>query len=569
MAKKFLSLFLVLCLTFGLLSLVGCGKPSNDNSNGGVNMDIISKEKVNYINSDGSSVYRIVRPQGDTNAASVASFVFKQMKDGLGVNVKNVSDEEDGTDVYEILIGDTNRPESTQAMDYFYAKDMGRYNDFIICTIGKKIVINGVSNDALNNAADYFVKNYIKKDGIEGGIEYLYATEGDFGSITVNGTSIGKFRLIWDTTTRSWLIQEEVRKAQEYIKSTTGYQLNLKEDIKTAEAEYEISIGNTVRAMKPESDYSYEEWEIKISGKKIGILGGSAYAVQVAVTEFTKMLEKGSLTDADSKTGTYSETVAGYDTSSYYTLKWGDDFDGDSLDLTKWSHPSDGREDGNIQNDDSTVYVKDGKIIMLGGKRDDGTYYHCSGIQTINKMSFNYGYLEMRAKIPDGKGVYSSFWLNANNRAGVGGLEIDIFESLGMTKTQRANIHYWRPESLGGHTSLDSGLYGMDENGTPINKIDGKDRQYVVKDGLLSDQFRTIGLYWTPEEITFIYDGEVYYTQPSDEFHFDQYEYILAGFNLGWPGRITPDENLNFPLEYHVDYVRLFQIDGQGLKVTG
>lgn len=553
MAKKFLSLILALCLTFSLISLVGCGKSSNDNSNGGVNMGIISKEKVNFINSEGGSVYRIVRPQGDTSAASVASFVFKQMKDGLGVNVKNVSDEEDGTDVYEILIGDTNRPESTQAMDYFYAKDMGRYNDFIICTIGKKIVINGVSNDALNNAADYFVKNYMKKEGVDGGIEYLYATEGDFGSITVNGVSIGKFGLIWDTTTRSWLIQEEVRKAQEYIKSTTGYLLNLNEDTKTAEAEYEISIGNTVRAMKPENDYSYEDWEIKISGKKIGILGGSTYAVQVAVTEFTKMLEKGTLTDADSKVGTYSETILGYDSRTYYTLKWGDEFDGDSLDLTKWNHPTDSREDGNMQNDDSTVYVQDGKIVMLGGKRDDGTYYHCSGIQTKGTMSFNFGYLEMRAKIPDGKGVYSSFWTTG------GGLEIDIFESLGLAKTQRANIHYWYAD--GGHTSLDSGLYGVGEG-----QVNGNDRQYVVKQGLLSDQFRTIGLYWTPEEITFIYDGEVYYTQPSDEFHFDQYEYILAGFNLGWPGRTAPDENLEFPLEYHVDYVRLFQIDGQGLK---
>ncbi len=555
MAKKFLSLILALCLTFGLISLVGCGKSSDDNSNGGVDMGIISKEKVNYINNDGSSVYRIVRPQGDTSTGSAASFIFKQMKDGLGVNVKNVSDEEDGTDVYEILIGDTNRPESTQAMDYFYAKDMGRYNDFIICTIGKKIVINGVSNDALNNAADYFVKNYIKKDGIECGIEYLYATEGDFGSITVNGTSIGKFRLIWDTTTRSWLIQEEVRKAQEYIKSTTGYQLNLKEDIKTAEAEYEISIGNTVRAMKPENDYSYEDWEIKISGKKIGILGGSTYAVQVAVTEFTKMLEKGTLTDADSKVGTYSETILGYDSGTYYTLKWGDEFDGDSLDLTKWNHPTDSREDGNMQNDDSTVYVQDGKIVMLGGKRDDGTYYHCSGIQTKGTMSFNFGYLEMRAKIPDGKGVYSSFWTTG------GGLEIDIFESLGLAKTQRANIHYWYAD--GGHTSLDSGLYGVGEG-----QVNGNDRQYVVKQGLLSDQFRTIGLYWTPEEITFIYDGEVYYTQPSDEYHFDKYQRILAGFNLGWPGRTAPDESLEFPLEYHIDYIRLFQIDGQGLKFS-
>ncbi len=566
MAKKIVSLFLALSLSVGMVLFTGCGKSDSSGKNnstvGGVNVDIISKEKVNFINDDGSSVYRIVRPQGDKGATAAASVVFKQMKDGLSIGIKNVSDEEDGTDVYEILIGNTNRVESTQALDYLYDKGFGRYNDFIICTIGKKIVITGISDEAISNAADYFVKNYMKKEGVDGGIEYLYATEGKFGDITVNGTSIGKFRFIWDTTTRSWLIQEEVRKAQEYIKSATGYQLSLKEDTKAAEAEYEISIGNTVRAMKPESSYSYEDWEIKISGKKVGILGGSTYAVQVAVTEFTKMLEKGSLTDADSKTGTYSETVAGYDSASYYTLKWGDDFDGDSLDLTKWSHPSDGRQDGNIQNDDSTVYVKDGEIVMLGGQRNDGTYYHCSGIQTINKMRFNFGYLEMRAKVPDGNGVYSSFWLNAD-RTGAGGIEIDIFESLGMAKTQRANIHYWRPEADGGHTSLDDGLYGEG-----INKISGNDRQYVVKDGLLSDQFRTIGLYWTPEEITFIYDGEVYYTQPADEFHFDQYEYILAGFNIGWPERITPASDLEFPLEYHIDYVRLFQIDGQGLRIN-
>ena len=558
MAKKFLSLFLVLCLTFGLLSLAGCGKSSSgkDNSTaGGDNMNIISKEKVNFINSDGSSVYRIVRPQGDTESTATASFLFKQMKDGLGVGIKNVSDIEDGTDVYEVLVGNTNRVESTQALDYLYAKDFGRYDDFIICTIGKKIVINGVSADAIKNAADYFIKNFAKKEGIEGGIEYIYATEGKFDEITVNGTTIGKFRLIWDTTTRSWLIQEEVKKAQEYIKEVTGYQLILKEDVSTKEAEYEISIGNTVRAMKPESSYSYEDWEIKISGKKIGIMGGSTYAVQVAVTEFKKMLEKGSLTDADSKTGTYSATVAGYDSSSYYTLKWGDDFDGDSLDLTKWSFPTDAREDGNMLNDDSTVYLRDEKIVMLGGQRNDGTYYHCSGIQSVNNMSFNFGYLEMRAKIPDGKGVYTSFWSNG------GGLEIDIFESLGMAKTQRANIHYWKSEADGGHTSLDTGLYGEG-----VNKIDGKDRQYVVKKGLLSDQFRTIGLYWTPEEITFIYDGEVYYTQPSDEYHFDKYQHILAGFNIGWPNRTPPAEDLQFPLEYHIDYIRLFQIDGQGLR---
>ena len=560
MLKRLISLITVFCLALGIGALAGCGNNTDadnqNNQSGGAAMGDISAEKVVYINESGESVYRIVRPN-DKEMTSVAAVVFKQMKDGLGVGIRNVLDSEDGTDLNEILIGNTNRPESAQAIDYLRSQGYGRYNDYIVCTIGKKIVINGMSNEAIEKAADCFVKNFIKKEGIEGGICRLYATEGSFSDITVNGTSISKYNFVWDSTNLSWLIRQEVGLIQDFLRETTGFYVPLKEDAGTDKGEYEISIGNTDRAVKAQSEYSYEEWEILISGKKVNILGGSTYAVQVAVTEFGKMLQKKAITDADSTTGTYSETVADYDSSTYYSLKWCDEFDGDSLDTSKWSHPTDSREDGNMVNDDTTVYFKDGAIVMLGNRREDGTYYHCSGVQTANKMTFNFGYLEMRAKIPDGTGVYSSFWTTG------GGLEIDIFESLGMAHTQRANIHYWQSEANGGHTSLDGGLYGPDNN-----KISGNDRQFVLKEGSLSDRYRTIGLYWTPQEITFIYDGEVYYTQPSDEFHIDKYQYILAGFNVGWPGRTAPAEDLQLPLEYHIDYIRLFQIDGQGLKIN-
>ncbi len=563
MIKKAISFILVLAMALGVCVLSGCGgndksdqSVSGNVSDGGVDVEGITKNDVRFLNEDGSSVYRIVRSDGDSDMTAIASVVFKQLKDALGTGIKNVLDSEDGTDMYEILIGDTNRPESQAAMDYLLSKGYGRYNDYIICTMGKKIVVNGMSVEAIENAANYFLQNIVKPEGVTGGIEQLYATEGDFAEFTINGNALAKYKLIWDTTTRSWLISEEVRKVQEHLKDATGYYLPLREDTKTEASEYEISVGNTVRAVKPQSDYSYSEWEILVSGKKVYIMGGSAYAIQVAVTEFGKMLEKGSLTDADSKTGTYEECIASYDSSTYYTLKWCDEFDGQYLDTSKWSHPTDSREDGNMVNDDTTVYFKDGAIVMLGGRRDNGTYYHCSGIQTGSNMSFNFGYLEMRAKIPDGTGVYSSFWSNG------GGLEIDIFESLGVAHIQRANIHYWKSEADGGHTSLDGGLYG-----SGVTQIPGSERQYVVEGGTtLFDQYRTVGLYWTPEEITFIYDGEVYYTQPSDEYHLGKYQSLLAGFNIGWPDRTAPAADLEFPLEYHIDYIRLFQIDGQGLK---
>ena len=117
--KRILSLVMVLLLAFALLA--GCGD-SEDSASGGqdanVDADGFSTAKVNYIAEDGSSVYRIIRPDGNTAMTTQAAIIFKNMKDGLGVNIKNVLDTEDGTDMYEVLVGSTNRAESQQAIDY-------------------------------------------------------------------------------------------------------------------------------------------------------------------------------------------------------------------------------------------------------------------------------------------------------------------------------------------------------------------------------------------------------------------------------------------------------------------
>ena len=156
----------------------------------------------------------------------------------------------------------------------------------------------------------------------------------------------------------------------------------------------------------------------------------------------------------------------------------------------------------------------------------------------------------MRARVPDGKGVYSSFWTVGD------GLEIDIFESLGMAHTQRANIHFWRSAENGGHTSLDG-------------VVKGEDRQYVLGNGSLFDEYHTIGLYWDDTTVKFMYDGEVYYEQSTANFgaQKDAFICIIAGFNVGWAGRTQPDENVKFPLEYHIDYIRLYQIEGQSIRL--
>ena len=73
-------------------------------------------------------------------------------------------------------------------------------------------------------------------------------------------------------------------------------------------------------------------------------------------------------------------------------------------------------------------------------------------------------------------------------------------------------------------------------------------------------------MYWTAEEIKFIYDGQVYYYEPGADRWIDKYLALSIGFNIGWDGRTPPSDDTVYPVEYHADYVRLYQVDGQGLK---
>ena len=409
--------------------------------------------------------------------------------------------------------------------------------------------------------------------------------------MTINGVDVSRFTVVRDKSSRSWLLQEEYRKFQEKVLDKTGFILPLREDKDTAEKEYEVHLGNTIRTAKPQSGYDYDSWEIAIAGKKVYIAGGSTYAVQVALTEFGKMLEKGPVTDANSKTGSYAATIANYDTSEYYKLTWQEEFDYEavSIEASGWTidpisinndikYTDEGepyRRFGTsfLVTDADTSIVTNGNFIMRAIKMEDATikyptsqgggtdgllYKHQAGYHSGSVVTFNMGYVEMRARIPDGVGVYSSFWFNG------GGLEVDIFESLGMAHTMRANIHYWQNHPYGGHTSLDSGLYGEGEH-----KVKGTDRQYVLptKEGTMFDDYHTIGCYWSWDGIKFFCDGVMYYEDQIDECFANAFCEIIGGVNVGWGTRIAPAADVQFPLEYHADYFRLYQVDGQGLRL--
>lgn len=572
--KRIFSTILCLLLLVGILS--ACGSDSTNKKSDGGSNSLITKSDVTYVK-DGESVYTIVRPIESTELEETtpAALVFKQYKNICGVNIKNQSDDIDGTDKYEILIGATNRPESQQALDYLVSQDGGRYNDWIVCTIGKKIVINAYNAESLNAAAKYFVDNFLKKEGVKGGILYLNKVTGDFVDINVNNVNLSNFKIVRPRFNFSYLAQVELEKVVETVLNKTGFNLNIVHD-NVDTAEYEIIVGNANRD-GVESLTDYDAYSIKVSGKKIYLNGGSIHSTAVAVSEFAKMLENGNITDT-SFSGSYTETIKNYGDDAF-KYAWGDDFDGDTLDTSKWrqmnekEYTSQGQHGKtSVRNTDPNyVFVKDSKFHICATQ--DENYYYGGMIRTQNIMMYKYGYAEISAIVPHGPSFWVAFWASkAQNEPAMSNTdpdlpmwmrpEIDIMEMFGNSASYAANGHRW-PTATGkemgyDHTSLDGKQYGQSKKYT-----------HPDEGGRLTDDFHTYGFLWDDTKIAFTCDGELFFrydtnTKPEDIECFNHEMYFILSMALGYASQsadiatATEDEWYNTN-KFIIDYCNLYQ----------
>ncbi|MBO5747191.1 MAG: family 16 glycosylhydrolase [Clostridia bacterium] len=568
---------LVLIFVLALCVFAGCGGSKSDSDTGKAEDNIFSTDDVKFVDGNGESVYRIIRPDGGDSSA--AGIVFKQMKSTLGIVVKNVTDSTDGTDQYEILVGDTNRPESAKAKEYLIDNVGGRVNDYIICTIGKKIVIQGMSLEALKLASEYFHSNFVKPSVIKGGINYTCATKGDFIDVKINGVPINKFVFVKQRYNMSYVTQVQIEEAMTLITQKTGFALKLVEDNVDA-AQNEIVIGDAKRD-GVEKITDHDKYSVKVSGDKVYLNGGSPSSKGIAVSEFAKMLESGTVTDANSVAGSYTKTVASYDDSKLYKTVWSDDFDAPSdthptgVDLNKWVFMNDGstghngRKSSRSQNPEH-LFVKDG-MLNFYATFDEERYYGFK-IVTKNKMQFQYGVLEMSAILPD-SGSTGSFWIalwaatiHENNPTAFNP-EINVVEMFGNSASFASNMHgwmnkfqkdyydsYWAPQGVKDHWSLD-GKYS-------------NDKKYYCPEGKFNDGLHTFSYIWTKDLCSFACDGNVFFSLDPNEKQqwnetFAQPLYIILSQATSF---ITREKCLddNAPEwttsnNFQIDYVHVYQ----------
>jgi beta-glucanase (GH16 family) len=198
-----------------------------------------------------------------------------------------------------------------------------------------------------------------------------------------------------------------------------------------------------------------------------------------------------------------------------WKLVFSDEFEGTSLDLTKW-HPNwFGRDDNAITrpiNDAEASCYDPAQVTVSGGylhftavssdhpecvKKDGTRADYASGmIMSNGRYHFTYGFIEARIYLPPGTGTaqnWAAFWTNGQDWPQDG--EIDIMETLGGGGYTRWTYHY----------DVDS---GPDED----------HRSYTPGGNMIDESgWHVFGAYWQPDQITFYYDGvEVGYVTSSD-----------------------------------------------------
>ena len=229
-------------------------------------------------------------------------------------------------------------------------------------------------------------------------------------------------------------------------------------------------------------------------------------------------------------------------------LIWEENFNGKALNESVWNYElGDGCPNvcgwGNNERQEYTKTnhrLENGHLIITAKK--EGDTYTSTRITTAGKKEFKYGYIEARAKLPTGHGIWPAFWMLGSNIKQVGwpmSGEIDILEYVGKEP----------------HTVFTS-LHTQDSHGETINSK--KTRFPKIEEG-----FHTYGINWTASQIEFFVDGKSVYTfapenKTVEVWPFNQPFYFIVnvavGGNFGGP---KVDDTI-FPQEFIVDYIKVY-----------
>ena len=252
-----------------------------------------------------------------------------------------------------------------------------------------------------------------------------------------------------------------------------------------------------------------------------------------------------------------------------YQLVWQEEFEQEGkVNPEIWSF-----EKGFVRNNELQWYqepnaaVRDGKLVITGKREQikntrfdpeskdwrrnrEFAEYTSSSINTRGNYEFQYGILEVRAKIDTAMGMWPAIWTLGISKPWPSNGEIDVME-------------YYRVKGeatiLANAAWADEGQYNAKWDEAKIPFV-----EFLKKDPDWPNKFHLWRMEWTEKSIKLFLDDELLNevdlartVNPDGYNPFHQPHYILLNLAIGGNGG-DPAVSA-FPREYVVDYVRVYQ----------
>jgi beta-glucanase (GH16 family) len=253
----------------------------------------------------------------------------------------------------------------------------------------------------------------------------------------------------------------------------------------------------------------------------------------------------------------------------YTDLVWADEFDTPGVvDSNNWFHqtqviiPGVGWANGEAQHytnrTDNSFVDTDGFLNIVAKKEiytDQNLEKDYTSARLNSKFAFTYGRVDVRAKLPSGNGTWPAIWMLGKNINENGGFWDNSFGTVNWPACGEIDI-------------MEHGIYALNEIGAALHTTccnSGNPNKGTVFASDVANNFHIYSVNWSPDQMTFLLDGEVFYVyNPSNKtdanwpFYTDQY--LLLNVAMGG---VSGEIDSNFvESSLVIDYVKIYQNTG-------
>jgi len=236
-----------------------------------------------------------------------------------------------------------------------------------------------------------------------------------------------------------------------------------------------------------------------------------------------------------------------------WQMVWNDEFNNTGFpDSTKWGYDVGGNGWGNHELEYYTgkrmenARVENGNLIVEAIKEPwQGMNYTSARLLSKNKGEWQYGKIEVRAKLPKGRGTWPAIWMlgATNPLKWPDDGEVDIMEHVGF---DQGNIH----------GSIHCKKY---------NWVVGTQKTAIQMVPDCSEQFHLYGVEWSADSMKLSIDGAYYLSFANEHsgyaaWPFDNKLFLILNIAVGgdWGGQKGVDDTI-WPQQMLIDYVRVWQ----------